>query len=89
MSVHTIESVRVAMTTASSSLGVDWNESLEAGAIFGDHNPGPDGLDSLASVSLAVELEDIFKVQFEPMAFVGINSPSGLEELVLKLLSST
>lgn len=79
--------IRDAMVKASDSLGVDWLSVLEAGAIYGDHNPGPEGLDSLSSVSLAVELEDIFEKQFEPMAFVGINSPQALEQLVQKLIA--
>lgn len=80
-------SVRDALAKASDTLGVDWLTALKEGLIYGDKNPGPDGLDSLSSVSLAVELEDIYDMQFEPMAFVGINSPSELEQLVEKFLS--
>jgi hypothetical protein len=74
------------MMDVAESLGLDWQSCLDAGSIYGEHNPGPEGLDSLSSVALAVELEDHFDYQFEPMAFVGINSPTGLEELVRHMI---
>jgi len=83
-----MNAIREAMNSSAEKLGLDWNQCIEAGSIYGDHNPGPDGLDSLGSVSLAVELEDIFDVQIEPMIFVGINSPEGLEAIISKHLSS-
>lgn len=83
-----MNAAREALLEVAVSLGLDWEECLKAGSIYGEHNPGPEGLDSLSSVALAVELEDQFDMRFEPMAFVGVNSPEKLEELILKLVNS-
>lgn len=43
-------------------LGIDGAEALAKDQFFDEDSGGPEGLDSLASISLAVELEEVFEI---------------------------
>ena len=65
-------------------LGIDGTETLAKDAFFDADSGGPEGLDSLAAISIAVELEEIFGTTFQSEKFVGINKPSALIAIIIQ-----
>lgn len=65
-------------------LGIDGTEALANDTFFDTDSGGPEGLDSLAAISIAVELEEIFGTTFQSEKFVGINKPSALIAIIIQ-----
>lgn len=65
-------------------LGIDGTEALAKDLFFDIDSGGPEGLDSLAAISVAVELEETFGTTFQSEKFVGINKPSVLIAIIIQ-----
>lgn len=65
-------------------LGMDAELALAKDVFFDSSTGGPEGLDSLAAISIAVELEESFGTTFQSEKFVGINKPTVLIAIVVQ-----
>lgn len=69
-------------------LGIDPKKAISEDVLFDPAIGGPEGLDSLSAISLAVELEDLFGTTFQSEQFIGINMPSVLVSVIVRSLRS-